>query len=316
MTAADDAQTTGAGSTEPTRDAVRLLVLGGTGMLGSTLVRELGRAPGIDLHATVRDVASLPVDMRTVLGDRILELEVLDDAGRQRVLEHVRPDVVVNAIGVVKQAPEVADHVATVRINSLLPHQLARECVVVGARLVHVSTDCVFSGERGLYRETDTPDPVDFYGRSKLVGEVVDGRHLTLRTSIIGAELKRHSSLLGWFLAQDGTTVRGFDRAIYSGVTTVEFARFLREVVLETPDLCGLYQLSSAPISKYDLLHIVADVYGWTGEILRDEDFACDRSMTGDLLAAATGYRPPSWPDMITALRQAEAAWALEGSEV
>jgi dTDP-4-dehydrorhamnose reductase len=144
---------------------------------------------------------------------------------------------------------------------------------------------------------------------------VVDGRHLTLRTSIIGSELKRHSSLLDWFLAQDGTVVRGFDRAIYSGVTTVEFARFVREVVLPKPQLSGLYQLSSSPISKFDLLHLVADVYGWSGEIVRDEDFACDRSMTGDLLADATGYRPPSWPEMVTSLRDAHSAWGLEGSE-
>lgn len=315
MTAADHFLKTGARETKPERGSIRLLVLGGTGMLGSTLVRELGRASEIDLYATVRDVASLPADMRNALDGRVLELQVLDDARRRQVLEAVLPDVVVNAIGVVKQAPEVTDHVATVRVNSLLPHELAIECQAVGARLVHVSTDCVFSGKRGLYRETDTPDPVDFYGRSKLVGEV-GGPHLTLRTSIIGAELKRHSSLLGWFLAQDGQVVRGFDRAIYSGVTTVEFARFLREVVLEAPALRGLYQLSSDPISKYDLLHLVADVYGWTGQIVRDEDFVCDRSMSGERLAAATGYRPPPWPEMITRLRQAEVAWALDGSEV
>lgn len=292
-----------------------MLVLGATGMLGSTLVRELGRVPGIELHATARDVASLPADMRSVLGERAVELEVLDDAGRRRVLEQVLPDVVVNAIGVVKQAPEVSDLVATVQINSLLPHQLALECDAVGARLVHVSTDCVFSGRRGLYSETDVPDPVDFYGRSKLVGEVVGDRHLTVRTSIIGNEVRRHSSLLDWFLSQDGTVVRGFARAVYSGVTTVEFARFLREVVLPTPGLSGLYQLSSDPITKFDLLHLVADEYGWSGEIVRDEDFACDRSMTGDLLADATGYRPPAWPEMISALRRAGAAWGLEGSD-
>ena len=314
MTEVDD-QTAGAPDIDPGRRPVRLLVLGGTGMLGSTLVRELGRAPEVELHATVRDIVSLPADMASALGDRAVELDILDEAGRRRVLDQVRPDVVVNAIGVVKQAPEVADHVATVQINSLLPHQLALECEAGGARLVHVSTDCVFSGRRGLYRESDIPDPVDFYGRSKLVGEVVNGGHLTIRTSIIGNELKRHSSLLDWFLAQDGTVVRGFDRAIYSGVTTVEFARFLREVVLPTPHLSGLYQLSSSPISKYDLLHLVADVYGWTGEIVRDDDFVCDRSMTGDLLAEATGYRPPSWPEMIASLRQAAPARSLEGSE-
>jgi dTDP-4-dehydrorhamnose reductase len=283
-------------------------------MLGSTLVRELARASEIELFATVRDVTSLPADMRDLLGERVVELHVLDDVSRRDVLEKLRPDVVVNAVGVVKQAPEVADRIATVRINSLLPHQLAQECQEVGARLVHVSTDCVFSGKRGLYSEDDTPDPVDFYGRSKLLGEVGDP-HLTLRTSIIGPELTRHSSLLAWFLGQDGQVVRGFARAIYSGVTTVEFAGFLREVVLTAPELSGLYQLSSDPISKYDLLQLVADVYGWTGEIVRDEDFACDRSMTGDRLTAATGYRPPTWPEMVASLRRAETTWTFDGSD-
>jgi dTDP-4-dehydrorhamnose reductase len=296
------------------RPVTRLLVLGGNGMLGSTLVRELGRVSEIDLYATVRDLASLPTSVRGMLGRQLHELQVLDDVSRRHLLETVRPDVVVNAVGVVKQAPEVADHVATVRINSLLPHQLAQDCNEVGARLVHVSTDCVFSGRRGLYRESDLPDPVDFYGRSKLVGEV-GAPHLTVRTSIIGPELTRNSSLLGWFLAQDGKVVRGFDRAIYSGVTTVEFARFLRDVVLKTPALSGLFQLASTPISKYDLLHLVAKAYGWTGEIVRDEDFSCDRSMTGDLLTAATAYTPPAWPEMIALMRQAQATWAADESD-
>ena len=186
MTEAEHSFKTGKSDNMSELTSTRLLVLGGNGMLGSTLVRELGRRSEIDLYATVRDVASLPADMRDLLGDRVVELQVLDDTSRRALLESLRPDVVVNAVGVVKQAPEVTDQIATVRINSLLPHQLAQDCEEVGARLVHVSTDCVFSGKRGLYSEDDTPDPVDFYGRSKLVGEV--GKpHLTLRTSIIGA---------------------------------------------------------------------------------------------------------------------------------
>ena len=291
------------------RDARRVLVLGASGMLGSAVVRELLSAPEVQLSASVRDREALPPDMGRDLGPRLVTLDVLDDEARRRVLQEHRPEVVVNAVGVVKQAAELTNHVTTVRSNALLPHLLAQDCDRVGARLVQVSTDCVFSGRRGGYREADTPDPVDFYGRSKLLGEVGDP-HVTIRTSIIGPELTRHASLLDWFLSQSGQEIRGFSGAIYSGVTTVEFAHFLRTVLLTRSDLAGVIQLASEPISKYDLLHVIADTYGWTGEIVRDLDFRGDRSMSGDLLARRTGYRPPSWPEMISAMWVAQQRWA------
>jgi dTDP-4-dehydrorhamnose reductase len=197
-----------------------------------------------------------------------------------------------------------------VRVNALFPHLLAERCAERDIRMVHISTDCVFSGHRGRYTEDDFPDPADFYGRSKLLGEVAQGGALTLRTSIIGHELGTGRSLVDWFLSQRDH-VRGFRRAIYSGLTTTEFARMLETVVLPSAQLHGLMHVASDPISKFDLLRLVADIYGWHGTIEPYDDFACDRSLRADRFRAATGYHPPSWPSMIAAMKDAASAWRL-----
>jgi len=251
-------------------------------MLGWTATRLLLEEPSLSVHAAVRSSAALPGKVQSLFGDRVHELDVTDDEARRAFLESVRPDFVLNCVGVIKQDPRVGDLAPTVRINSLLPHLLANDCDALGARLVQVSTDCVFSGRAGSYREEDVPDPVDFYGRSKLLGEL-ETRHLTLRTSIIGPELRRHASLVDWFLSRDGKVVNGFERAIYSGVTTFEFTRFIRDVVLERPELTGLFHLASDPISKYELLKLVAAECGWNGELVPDSDFTCDRSLPPSL---------------------------------
>lgn len=297
-----------------TLGAQRVLVLGGSGMLGSAILRELRDAQELELHASVRNPDALPADIRQSLGPRLRKLDVLDDEARRRLFSECQPDLVVNAVGVVKQAPQLTHHISTVRLNALLPHILAQECGNVGARLVHVSTDCVFSGRRGAYQESDIPDPIDFYGRSKLLGEIGEP-HVTIRTSIIGPELTRHASLLDWFLTRQGQVVHGFSGAIYSGVTTVEFASFLRTVLMAHSELAGVFQLASEPISKYDLLHLIANTYGWTGKIVRDADFQCDRSMSGDLIAEHTGYRPPPWPEMISNMWSAQQAWTVDAKE-
>jgi dTDP-4-dehydrorhamnose reductase len=292
----------------------RVLVLGATGMLGHALVRELSEAPDLDVFGAARSMEGraqlYPAGLLTRITPAV-------DATRfdqvRQILDDLRPDVVVNGVGVIKQRPDVQDAVPTVTLNALFPHLLADACARLGSRLVHVSTDCVFSGERGGYVEADRPDPADFYGRSKLLGETTAAPALTLRTSIIGHELTTKRSLLDWFLSQQGL-VRGFTRAIYSGVTTVEFARLLREVILPREDLTGLYHVAAEPISKYDLLRLVADVYGWRGELVPDDDFVCDRSMRADALAEVTGYRPPAWPDMIRLMHEARARWTGAGA--
>jgi dTDP-4-dehydrorhamnose reductase len=287
-----------------------VLVLGASGMLGHALMHELpGHLPEVSVRGTVRSLDGLAESFRSQMASRLVDgVDVLDATSVAAVLDELRPTAVVNAVGVIKQAPGVDDTVVTTQINALLPHLLARDCAAVGARLIQISTDCVFSGRVGAYTEDDLPDPADFYGRSKLLGEV-SAPHVTLRTSIIGPELRHGGSLLEWFLSQDGQRVNGFSRAIYSGLPTVELARVIGSVVLPRPELTGVWQVASQPISKYDLLQLVAAEYGWKGTIERDDVFAIDRSLSSSRFTEATGYVAPSWPDLVREMRAAHERW-------
>ena len=214
----------------------------------------------------------------------------------------MRPDVVINCIGLVKQIAAVNDPILALSINSILPHRLARLCDLASARLIHVSTDCVFSGGKGGYVESDPPDALDLYGRSKLLGEVAYPHAITLRTSIIGRELNGSHGLIGWFLAQQGA-VSGYTRAVFSGLPTCELARVVRDFVLPQPELHGVYHVVAEPISKYALLQLVNGAYGKHLEITPDASVQIDRSLNGGRFRAATGYVAPSWPELVEQMR-------------
>ncbi len=232
----------------------------------------------------------------------IYGVDVRDFSTVERVVKVFRPEAVVNAIGIVKQRDEAGDAILSLEINALLPHRLSLLCGEIGARLIHLSTDCVFSGRKGMYTEDDWEDARDLYGRSKLLGEVREAHTVTLRTSIIGLELARKRSLIEWFLAQRGQ-VKGFTRAIYSGFTTLEMARIIERILLQHRDLSGLWHVASEPISKYDLLHQLAVRLGRQDiELLPDDDFACDRSLDASGFKARVGYQPPSWDAMLAEL--------------
>ena len=226
-------------------------------------------------------------------------VDVRQTDGLLQVLADFRPEAVVNAVGIVKQRTEAKEVIPSLEVNALLPHRLALMCRAVGARLVHLSTDCVFSGRKGAYRETDVPDAEDLYGRTKLLGEVSEPHCVTLRTSMIGPELSRKTSLLEWFLAQRGQTVKGFTKAIFSGFPTTELARIVERVLVEVPALHGLYHAAAGPISKYDLLTLIRDRLKLPVTIERDSTFECDRSLDGSRFQRDTGYVAPVWGTMI-----------------
>ena len=209
----------------------------------------------------------------------------------------------INAVGIVKQRDEAKQAIPSIQLNALFPHILADLCDEVGARLIHVSTDCVFSGRRGSYSEADIPDPVDLYGRTKLIGELSRPNCLTIRTSIVGWQLAGGSSLLEWFATQRSSSVKGYRNAIFSGLSTSVLATLIGDLIETRPDVNGLYHVASQPISKHDLLSRIADALDWQDIIIEpEEQFHCDRSLDGARFEAATGWRAPSWDEMIAGL--------------
>ena len=224
----------------------------------------------------------------------------IEDPGQQAALfDAVRPDVVVNCVAVGRPAP--ADPMRSIAVYAVLPQRLSQLCKLTGARLIQISSDGVFSGHRGAYTEADVPDADDVYGTSKFLGEVDAPHAVTLRTSIIGHELQGGSGLLEWFLSQQGEC-RCFTRAIFSGFPTIVLADMIRDIVLPRPDLSGIYHVATRPISKFDLLLLVAERYGKRIKLLADDRPAPDRSLVADRFERLTGYKPPDWPALVDAM--------------
>jgi dTDP-4-dehydrorhamnose reductase len=276
----------------------RILVLGSTGMLGNAMLRLFADDPAHEIFGTARSGSALRYFPDSLVSRLRIGIDVENADALAAVMAELRPDVVINCVGVIKQLENADDPLAVLPINALLPHRLARLCALGRARLVHISTDCVFNGSRGGYVESDVSDAEDLYGRSKLLGEVTHTHTVTLRTSIIGHELASAHGLIGWFLSQD-SPVRGFTKAIFSGLPTVELARIIKDRVLPDGNLAGLYHVAANPISKYDLLNLVAKVYGKRIDIVPDDKLVIDRSLNADRFNSATGYLPPDWPQLI-----------------
>jgi dTDP-4-dehydrorhamnose reductase len=280
---------------------MRILILGGDGMLGHRLLRHLAR--NHEVRVTVRQPLEAYRSYR--LFDRANtfdEVDAREPGALPGVIGEFAPDAVINAVGVIKQRRDAQDGVLSVQVNSLFPHLLARLCEARGARLVHLSTDCVFSGGKGNYTETDRPDPVDVYGFSKLLGEVIRPHALTLRTSMIGTELARKTGLVEWFLSQRGKMIKGYRKAIFSGFTTAELARVIERLVTSHPQAAGLYHVSAAPISKFDLLSRLNDRLDLGIRIEPDEAVALNRSLDSSRFRGEFGYAPPSWDAMLDEL--------------
>jgi dTDP-4-dehydrorhamnose reductase len=266
-------------------------------MLGHQLLKHLRTSH--DVRVTLRsDRASYSQFGLFTPENSFERIDAHDHDAVRTTLMEFRPDAVVNCVGVIKQSPLAHDPVVSIEINALFPHVLAELCRRQGARLVHLSTDCVFSGKRGGYREIDAPDATDLYGRSKLLGEIDGSGCLTLRTSIVGLELSRNTGLLEWFLSQKGKRVNGYRKAIFSGFTTLEMSRVIEHLLVSFPDAQGLYHVSSEPVSKFDLLQLFNRHMRLDMDIVPDDKFHCDRSLDSTRFREAFAYEPPTWEAM------------------
>ena len=280
---------------------MRVLILGGGGMLGHKLSQVLrGR---FETWVAVRSDYSSYARYSLFERDRMISgVDAFNFDTVLRAFEIAHPDAVVNAIGIIKQLPSAKDPIASLTVNALFPHRLAALCRATGARLIQISTDCVYSGQPGRnrpYIERDAPDPSDLYGRSKLLGEVDQAGCLTIRTSIIGRELTTSSGLVEWFLGRSNETVFGYTNAIFSGLPTLRLSSIIANTLERHPSLEGLYHVSADPISKYDLLHLIRDAYSIPIEIEPRSDVRIDRALNSARFREATGYRPKPWPDLI-----------------
>ena len=282
---------------------MRLLILGGSGMLGHQLWRGLHAQH--DTWVTLRrPVADFAVHNLFDEAKAIQFDDITDDTALERALGQAKPEAVINCVGLIKQRDEASDEALTLRVNAEFPHRLAKRSGEAGARLIHFSTDCIFAGTKGNYTESDPSDAADLYGQSKHQGEVADAHSVTLRTSVIGHELGTNLALLDWFLSQRGQAISGFTKAIYSGFTTLEMARIVDRILTQHPALSGVWHVASEPISKFALLQLCREKLGWEGVIEPNDEFVCDRSLNADRFNQATGYTPPSWEAMISELAQ------------
>jgi dTDP-4-dehydrorhamnose reductase len=279
---------------------MRILILGGSGMLGHALLKTL------QARHEVRATLHRPIEYYRQWslfhdGNSFGAVDLHSPATLVRVLDQFRPEAVVNCAGLVKQREDAKDALMNLEINATAPHRIAGLCRDAGARLIHLSTDCVFSGRKGMYTEKDNADAEDLYGRAKFLGEPDAPHCLTLRTSFVGRELTRKLGLLEWFLAQSGP-IRGFRRAIFSGFTSLEMSRVIEMLLTEFPDASGLYHVSSEPLDKYSLLKLFQEHFRRPITITGDDSIAIDRSLDSSRFRRDFQYRPPEWPAMVKEL--------------
>ncbi|MGO2233626.1 MAG: dTDP-4-dehydrorhamnose reductase family protein [Marinomonas sp.] len=277
---------------------MKILILGATGMLGFSLFSNLNEQVHLSVFGTVRSIEGKETFFSNMQQQLITDVDVYDIISLQHAIEAVMPDVVINCVGLIKQHGISKQHVDAIKINSLLPHELANICDQVNAKLIHFSTDCVFTGDVGLYNEGSLPDARDLYGKSKCLGEVDYGKHLTLRTSIIGHELTSSVSLVDWFLSQ-GDKTKGFSKAIFSGLPTCYIAKLLVEYILPNPEITGLFHLSVDPIDKYTLLKLIAEQYQKEITIAESQELVINRSLNSDKFRQLTQYSPPAWAELV-----------------
>jgi dTDP-4-dehydrorhamnose reductase len=277
---------------------MRILIVGGSGMLGHKLVQAWRNK--FDVWTTIKGRFNEYEKFEIFEKEKTLEFVDAENFKTvEKAIQYVQPQVIFNAVGIIKQLPSSKNVIKTLTINSIFPHRLAEIVEKIEARLINISTDCVFDGKKGNYNEEDIPNAIDVYGKSKNLGEVTGKNCLTLRTSIIGRELMTNHSLVEWFLSNRRKSVKGYVNAIYTGFPTIVLADIIADLITNHKNLNGLYHVSAEPINKYELLKLINAAYQAENEIEPFEDFQIDRSLDSTKFRQATGFYPFSWPEMI-----------------
>ena len=283
---------------------MKVCVLGAGGLLGHMLVRKLGTKHQVFGTTRERKSSDLPLARFIAQQSWIDRVDATQFDSVATLFAKTKFDVVINCVGLIKQRENQVTDQMMFRINGDFPHQLSELANKHGSKLIQISTDCVFSGQRGNYSETDTPDPVDAYGESKFRGEICDSKNLTLRTSHIGRELSTRKSFIEWVLSNKGKEVKGFSKAIYSGLTTIELARVIERILAKHRDLTGLFNVSSDPISKLEIINKLNSLLGLQMSVVSDESVHVDRSLNSEKLKLATGITAQSWDQMLAAFSE------------
>ena len=282
-----------------------MLILGSTGLLGNTLTKYFLLKEDYDVFGTIRDYSKLEFFKKKYHKNFLIIKNILDYDEIKKVLKNIKPDILINCLGITNKEtllnPNQIEN--CICINSLFPHKLQGICSELGTRLIHLSSDCIFSGKKGFYTENDIPDPPDIYGKSKLLGELNYENTLTIRKSVIGHELESSKGLLEWFLAQKNF-VYGYKNVIFSGITVLELAKVIDEYILPRSDLKGVLNLAGESISKFDLLKIIADIYKKSVEIIPNEAIKINRTLNGSQFNNLTGYKMKSWSSLIKSMHE------------
>ena len=287
---------------------MKILILGGAGMLGHQIYLKTREAFGASNVALTLRKAQIQYEKFGIFNDAKVfdNLDILDFSNVLKILDQFKPQVVINCIGLTLRKKELADIEKCYSVNGVLPHKIAMWGQFNNCKIIHFSTDCVFDGSQGNYKETDVPTALDSYGQSKFLGEIQSPNSLTLRLSIVGRELEAKTELVEWFLSQKGKTIQGYSNAIYSGLTTNFVAHEVVKIIKNFPKLSGLYHLASEPISKFELLKIVNQVYSTKIEIIENSNYKSDKSLNSDRYSSATGFVKPKWQDLILQMKNEE----------
>ena len=275
-----------------------ILIIGATGLIGNIMFRYFSSNSNYKVYGSIRDNNDIGLFSSQIGTSLISGVSASDYQKWHNIFNEIKPNIAINCLGITKHLSGGIEPLISIPINAYFPHFLNSICIRYNTRLIHISSDCVFSGARGDYIEEDVTDANDIYGRTKAIGEVVDSTAITLRTSTIGHELKNSFGLLEWFLGQKNYC-KGYKNVFFSGVPTIELARIIDEYVICNPELKGLYHVGAAKISKFDLLNKIAQQYGKKIEIIPEYSFRLDRSINSERFYSATGYRPASWDKLI-----------------